>query len=109
MYTRLVGCDTEVGFSPEMLDVVRRAEERFPAPEWAVIFADSDPEVEDDVDQLIVCHRMSGVLMPVAYVGIDELAEYENTDTDWMSQLRQDLERTEAEIEKLMSDEAPSA
>ena len=109
MYTRLLGADADVSFTDELLGAVRRLEDRFPAPDFAVVFADSDADDPDDVDQIIVCRRWGGVLMPAAYIGTDELAEYERDGVDWVAQTAADLARTDAEIEEIIAAEETGA
>lgn len=106
MYTRLLGADAEIEYSPELLDAIASLEKRFPSPEFAVIFADADEaEEEDEPDQIIVCRRYAGVLMPMVYLGTDELAEYEETGFDWLGAMASDLARTEADIEAFIASE----
>ena len=99
MLTRLIGSDAQIDFSDDMLDLMRRSEAVFPAPEWAVIFNDSDDE--DEPDELVFCRRFGGVLMPVAYVDLAEIEQSESEETDWLAELMGELSRTEAEIEAL--------
>jgi len=106
MYTRLLGADAEIEYSPELRDAIATLEQRFPSPEFAVIFADADEvEEEDEPDQIIVCRRYAGVLMPMVYLGTDELAEYEETGFDWLGAMASDLARTEADIEAFIASE----
>jgi hypothetical protein len=105
MYTRLLGADAEIEYSSELLVAIERLEARFPAPEFSVIFADADDEAEDDPDQIIVCRRYSGVLMPMVYLGTDELEEYEKTGFDWLAEIAADLARSEADIEAFVASE----
>ena len=105
MYTRLLGADAEIEYSSELLDAIGRLEQRFPSPEFAVIFADADDMEEDEPDQIIVCRRYAGVLMPMVYLGADELDEYEKTGFDWLEAIASDLARTEADIEAFIASE----
>lgn len=105
MYTRLLGADAEIEYSSEMLMAIERLEERFPAPEFSVIFADADDTEEDEPDQIIVCRRYGGVMMPMVYLGVDELEEYEKTGFDWLEPIAKDLARTEADIEAFIASE----
>lgn len=97
MLTRLIGCDAEIEFPAEMLDAIRSAEEKFPAPEYTVLLSDSDED--DQPDELVIGRRFSGVLMPVAFVDFDEIVQMEADGYDWLADLASDLARTEAEIE----------
>lgn len=97
MLTRLIGSDAEIEFSQDLLDLFRRAEDAFPEPDWVIIF--NDGTEEDEPDELVFCRRFSGVPMPIAYVDVDEIAALEEEGTDWLADLKQQLERTEAEIE----------
>lgn len=100
MITRLIGSDSVVEFSDDVLELVRRVEAKFPAPEWAVVFSDADSEDDEDaVDELVVCRRYSGVLLPVAYVDLDEVDAMEDEGVDWLAELAVDLARTEAQID----------
>lgn len=107
MYTRLLGSDADVEFSPTLADAIARLEERFPAPEFAIVFADAeeDEEGECEPDQIIVCRRWGGVLMPAVYLGVDELDEYAEAQFDWMKAIGDDLARTEAEIAEIVAAE----
>lgn len=98
-----MGIDAEVEFSTDLAEAIKAAEERFPAPEFAVVFADADGESEDDIDQIIVCRRVSGVMMPMVYVGLDELEEYTAGSFDWIGSIASDLARTEADIEAFIA------
>ena len=100
MITRLIGSDSVVEFSEDVLDLVRRVEAKFPAPDWAVVFSDADEEEDDEAaDELVVCRRYSGVLLPVAYVDLDEVEAMEDEGVDWLAELAVDLARTEAQID----------
>jgi hypothetical protein len=105
VYTRLLGSDETPEFSPEVLEAVLRCEAELPAPAHAVLFAEADGEDEDDIDQIVVCKRYAGVLIPMVYVGVDELAEYESQGYDWIGHVRLDLERTEQDIEAFIAAE----
>jgi hypothetical protein len=105
VYTRLLGADAEVDYARDLLDAIVSLETRFPAPEFAVIFADSDTDDPQDIDQIIVCRRWGGVLMPAVYLGTDELAEYEKSGFAWLEQIASDIERTEADLEDLIAAE----
>jgi hypothetical protein len=109
MYTRLLGADAEIEYSPELLDAIGRLEQRFPSPEYAVIFADADEAEEDEPDQLIVCRRYGGILTPMVYLGADELEEYEKTGFDWLDAIASDLARSEADIEAFVASEETGA
>ena len=95
--TRLIGSDAVVEFSDDLLELVKRVEATFPAPEWAVLF--NDAEEEDEADEIVVCRRYSGVLMPISYVDLDEIEEMENDGFDWLADLAADLARTDEQIE----------
>jgi hypothetical protein len=95
--TRLIGSDAAIEFSSDLLELIGRVEAAFPAPEWAVLF--NDAEEEDESDELVICRRYSGVLMPVSYVDLDEIADMEEDSFDWLKDLAVDLARTEAELE----------
>jgi hypothetical protein len=95
--TRLIGSDAVIEFSEDLLELIGRVEAAFPAPDWAVLF--NDAEEEDEADELVICRRYSGVLMPVSYVDLDEIAEMEQDDFDWLKDLQVDLARTEAQLE----------
>lgn len=105
--TRLIGSDAQIDFSDDMLHLIERSEAVFPGPEWVVIFNDSDDE--DEPDELVFCRRFGGVLMPVAYVDLDEVDQMEHEDTDWLAELMGQLSRTEAEIEALEADDEADA
>ena len=107
MLRRLIGSDAQIDFSDDMLDLIRRSEKVFPVPEWAVIFNDGDDE--DEPDELVFCRRFGGVLMPVAYVDLEEIDEMEHEETDWLAELMGELSRTEAEIEALDTDDGSDA
>ena len=95
--TRLIGSDAVVEFSDDLLELIKRVEATFPAPEWAVLF--NDAEEEDEADEIVVCRRYSGVLMPISYVDLDEIEEMENDGFDWLADLAADLARTDEQIE----------
>jgi hypothetical protein len=105
MYTRLLGADAVIEYSSELLVAIERLEAKFPAPEFSVIFADADDEAEDEPDQIIVCRRYAGILMPMVYLGTDELEEYEKSEFDWLGAIASDLARTEADIEEFIASE----
>jgi hypothetical protein len=96
--TRLIGSDAVIEFSEELLELIHRVEAVFPAPDWAVLF--NDAEEEDEADELVICRRYSGVLMPVSYIDLDEIAEMEQDDFDWLKDLQADLARTEVQLEE---------
>jgi hypothetical protein len=96
--TRLIGSDAVIEFSDDLLELIRRVEGAFPAPDWAVLF--NDAEEEDEADELVICRRYSGVLMPVSYIDLDEIGEMEQDDFDWLKDLQADLARTEAQLEE---------
>ncbi len=98
MLVRMAGHDADMGFSPSLLDVVKRAEERFPAPEFAILVVDAQDEDEDDT--LMIARRYSGVLVPMVYLTLLEIDEMEEAGTDWLTQAQTDLERSEADIEQ---------
>lgn len=116
MITRLLGRDAEVDFSEDTLDAVHKLEARFPCPGWAVVFEESEgagPDaelVDEDVeimqgepedlpqDTLILCRRHSGILVEMAWMGLDEIGEMETDGVDWVSELTDELSRTEAQI-----------
>lgn len=95
--TRLIGSDAVIEFSADLLELIRRVEAAFPAPECAVLF--NDAEQEDEADELVICRRYSGVLMPVSYIDLDEIADMEEDGIDWLADLSADLARTDAELE----------
>jgi hypothetical protein len=95
--TRLIGSDAVVEFSDDLLELIKRVETAFPAPDWAVLF--NDAEEEDEADEIVVCRRFSGVLLPISYVDLDEIEEMEGDGFDWIADLAADLARTEAQIE----------
>jgi len=95
--TRLIGSDAVVEFSDDLLELIKRVEATFPAPDWAVLF--NDAEEEDESDEIVVCRRYSGVLLPISYVDLDEIEEMENDGFDWLTDLAADLARTEEQIE----------
>jgi hypothetical protein len=98
--TRLIGSDSVLEFSEELLELIRRVEATFPSPEWSVVFNDGDEEEDEEAaDEIVVCRRYSGVLLPVAYVDLDEVEAMEDEGVDWLSELAVDLARTEAQIE----------
>lgn len=104
MFTRMLGADADIEFAPILADAVARLEARFAAPDFAIVFADAEEEgEEDDIDQLIVCRRWGGVLMPAVYVGADELEEYESTGFDWIGAIAEDLARTEEQISEIVA------
>jgi len=105
MLVRMAGCDADMEFSAELLDMIARAEAAFPAPEYAVMFADAQDDEEDDT--LSIARRFSGVLIPMVYVTIDELDELEADGIDWIAKIAADLARTQEEVEaELEADEA---
>ena len=97
MLTRLIGCDAVVEFSDELIELIKRVEATFPGPEWAVLF--NDAEEEDEADEIVVCRRYSGVLLPISYLDLDEIKEMESDGFDWLADLAADLARTEAQVE----------
>jgi hypothetical protein len=106
--TRLIGSDAVIEFSDELLELIKRVETAFPAPEWAVLF--NDAEGEDDSDELVICRRYSGVLMPVSYVDLDEISEMDGDEFDWIKDLAVDLARTEDELaDEIAAAEAEAA
>ncbi|MDO8915568.1 MAG: hypothetical protein Q7W16_05745 [Coriobacteriia bacterium] len=108
MLTRLIGSDAVVEFSDDLLELIKRVETAFPAPDWAVLF--NDAEEEDEADEIVVCRRFSGVLLPISYVDLDEIEEMEGDGFDWLADLAVDLARTEAQIEAdLAAEESETA
>lgn len=106
VFTRMLGADADIEFAPILTDAIAKLEARFASPDFAIVFADADEEgEEDDVDQIIVCRRWGGVLMPAVYVGADELEEYESTKFDWIGAIAEDLARTEADIAEVVAAE----
>lgn len=103
MLVRMAGSDADMEFSQDLLDIVRRAEQAFPAPEFAVMYADAQDEEEDDT--LTIARRYSGVLIPMIYVTIDELEELEADGVDWLTQMQSDLARSQADIEAELADD----
>jgi len=97
MLVRMAGCDADMEFSDTLLDMIARAEKAFPAPEYAVMFADAQDD--DDDDTLTIARRYSDVLIPMVYVTIDELDELEADGIDWIGKIAADLARTQEEIE----------
>jgi hypothetical protein len=95
--TRLIGSDAVFEFDTYLLEMIRRVEETFPSPDWAVLFSDTDDE--DESDEIVICRRYSGVLMPISYVDVDEIADMEEQGVDWLKELSADLARTDAELE----------
>jgi hypothetical protein len=95
--TRLIGSDAVVEFSDDLIALIKRVEAVFPAPEWAVLF--NDAEEEDEADEIVVCRRYSGVLLPISYLDLDEIEEMEDDGVDWLADLASDLARTEAQVE----------
>lgn len=97
MLIRLAGCDADMEFSDHLQDLVARAQEAFPAPEYAVMYADAQDEEEDDT--LTIARRYSGILIPMVYVTLDELEELDAEGVDWIGQIQGDLARTQAEVD----------
>lgn len=97
MLVRMAGSDADMEFSEELLAIIARAEKAFPAPEFAVMYADAQ-DVEED-DTLTIARRYSGVLIPMIYVTIDEIEELDADGVDWIAQMASDLARTQDEIE----------
>lgn len=103
MLVRMAGCDADMEFSESLLDMIRRAEEAFPAPEYAIMFADAQDEDEDDT--LTIARRYAGVLIPMVYVTIDELEDLESDGEDWIARITADLARTQEQIEAELDSE----
>ncbi len=103
MLTRMVGCDAEMEFDATLMEIVRKAEEKFPAPEYAVLFTDAQDEDEDDT--LVIARRFGGVLISMIYVSIDELEGFEADGVDWASDMAADLARTQEEIDAVIESE----
>lgn len=97
MLIRLAGCDADMEFSDDLQDLVARAQDAFPAPEYAVMYADAQDDEEDDT--LTIARRYSGILIPMVYVTLDELEELDAEGVDWIGQIRDDLSRTQAQID----------
>lgn len=97
MLTRMLGCDATVEFTPKLVDILKRAEAAFPAPEFAVMYADAQDE--DDDDTLTIARRYAGFLIPMVYITLDEVDQLEEDGFDWLGAIKTDLSRTEAEIE----------
>lgn len=97
MLTRLIGSDAVVEFSDDLIELIKRVEAKFPAPDWAVLF--NDAEEEDEADEIVVCRRYSGVLLPLSYLDLDEIEEMESDEFDWLADLAADLARTEEQLE----------
>ncbi len=103
MLVRMAGCDADMEFSEGLLDMIKRAEAAFPAPEYAIMFADAQDEDEDDT--LTIARRYAGVLIPMVYVTIDELEDLESDGEDWVARIAADLARTQEQIETELDSE----
>jgi len=97
MLIRLAGSDADMEFSDHLQDLVARAQDAFPAPEYAVMYADAQDEEEDDT--LTIARRYAGILIPMVYVTMDELEELDAEGIDWIAQIRSDLARTQEQID----------
>lgn len=97
MLVRMAGCDADMEFSEDLLEMIAAIEKAFPAPEYSVMFADAQDEEEDDT--LTISKRYSGVLIPMVYVTVDELDELQAEGVDWVAQIASDLSRTQEQIE----------
>lgn len=113
MIVRMLGSDAEVEFPEGAADAVKRLEERFPCPEWAVVYAEAelDEEDGDDVepDELIVCRRYNGVLLQMAFIGLDEIVEMDAEEGDWIADLAEDLAMTEEEVDAMIEQDGDGA
>jgi len=103
MIVRMLGTDAEVEYPDIAPDAVKRLEARFPCPDWAVIYSEMEFEEEggeeEPADRLVVCRRYGGILLQMAFIGVDEIAEMDGDGVDWIGDLAHDLSMTEAEIE----------
>ncbi|MBU4557416.1 MAG: hypothetical protein KJ747_11155 [Actinobacteria bacterium] len=97
MLVRMAGCDADMEFSEDLLEMIAAIEKAFPAPEYSVMFADAQDEEEDDT--LTISRRYGGVLIPMVYVTVDELDELQADGVDWVAQIASDLARTQEQVE----------
>lgn len=97
MLVRMAGCDADMEFSEELLELIARADAAFPAPEYVVMYSDAQDDEDDDT--LMIGRRYAGVLIPMVYVTLDELEELEGEGIDWIARIRSDLARTQVQIE----------
>jgi len=103
MLTRLIGSDADMEFTSDLLDAVQKIEAAFPAPEYAVVFSDSQDEDEDDT--LLLARRYNGVLISMVYITMDEIDAFEDEAHDWIADIAADLARTQDTIDEIEIDE----